>query len=146
MLHAHVIASIEQYISSTFIHHITNSDKLTKKLIETDPEFGNRKFTLNKIYLKQAELKVTVASYLKSLIYHDMKKIKPMYKSVLGFDFGDISWLFNAITLRHDCVHRAGFDKEGKEITVTTQSIKELVNACRALAVQIDEHVINVET
>jgi len=71
MLHAHVIASVEQYISSTFIHHVTNSDALTRKLIESDPEFGNRKFTLDKIYLKQEELKVTVASYLKSLNYGD---------------------------------------------------------------------------
>jgi hypothetical protein len=141
MLHAHIIASIEQYISSVFIHKVTNSDALTRKLIETDPEFGNRKFTLNKIYLQHEELKITVASYLKSLIFHDMKKIMPMYKDVLGFEFDDISWLFKDILVRHDCAHRAGYDKEGNKITVSLQGIRELMGKSRNLVNEIESHV-----
>lgn len=141
ILHAHVIASVEQYVSSIFIHKVTNSDELTRKLIESDPEFGNRKFSLNKIYLQHEELKVTVASYLKSLIFHDMKKIKPMYKDVLGFEFVDISWLFKAILTRHDCAHRAGYDKEGIKVPFTRQGIRELITKSRKLANDIDLHV-----
>jgi len=146
MLHAHIIASIEQYISSIFIHKVTNSAELTKKLIETDPEFGNRKFTLNKIYLQHEELKVTVASYLKSLIFHDLKKIKPMYKDVLGLEFGDISWLFNAVLTRHDCAHRAGYNKEGAQISISPQDIRELIIKSRKLVNDIDCHVNQLKT
>jgi hypothetical protein len=48
MLHAHVIAAMEEFLSGTFIHEITNSDELMKKLIETDPKIGEKKLTMNK--------------------------------------------------------------------------------------------------
>jgi hypothetical protein len=74
-----------------------------------------------------------------------MRKIKPMYSEVLSFDFGDISWLFRAVRVRHDCVHRAGYDKEGTPVTVSVESIKELVNNCRTVAEKIDAHVQELE-
>lgn len=145
MLHAHVVSTFEHFLSTTFIHCVTSSDKLTRRLIETDPEFGNRKFTVNEIYAQHSNIKLTVASYLKGLIFHDMRKVKPMYADVLECDFGDISWLFVAVRVRHDCVHRAGYDKEGKPVTLSVNSIKELVNNCRMLADKIDTHVQELE-
>lgn len=145
MLHAHVVSALEHFLSTTFIHHVTNSDKLTRKLIETDPEFGNRKFTVNEIYAQYSNIKSTVATYLKGIIFHDMRKVKPMYAEVLSYDFGDISWLFGAVRVRHDCVHRAGYDKEGSPVTLSVESIKELVNNCRKLAEKIDTHVQEFE-
>lgn len=143
MLQVHIVAAIESFLSSTFIQVVINSDDLTRKLIETDPEFGNRKFTLNEIYKKHEKLKFTVASYLKSLIFHDIKKVKPMYEKVLGFDFGDVSWLFEAVKLRHDCAHRAGFDKDGNKVTISTESIRELMRQCTDLSSAIDVHIVN---
>jgi hypothetical protein len=140
MLHAHAIATLEGYLSSTFIHTVTNSATLTRKLIESDSEIGKQKFSLNEIYKKHEELKIIVATYLKSLIFHDIKKIKLMYRSVLGFDFGDIHWLFDAVRVRHDCVHRTGYDKEGKIVSITCESINELNKQCRILVAAIEAH------
>lgn len=144
MLQVHIVAAIESFLSSTFIQVVINSDDLTRKLIETDPEFGNRKFSLSEIYKKHEKLKFTVASYLKSLIFHDIKKIKPMYENVLGFCFSDISWLFEAVKLRHDCAHRAGFDKEGTKVTLSTECIRKLMSQCTALSSAIDAHIVNI--
>jgi hypothetical protein len=127
MLHGHAVASVESYLASTFIHKVTNSGVLIKKLVETDPIFSKMKFTLKEIYEKQESLKLTVATYLKNLIFHDLKKVKPMFKDVLDCDFGDISWLFNAVNIRHHCVHRAGLDKGGKRVDISVQSIEELL-------------------
>lgn len=145
MLHAHVVSAIEHFLSTTFIHRVTNSDKLTRKLIETDPEFGNRKFTVSEIYAQHSNIKSTVAAYLKGVIFHDMRKVKPMYAEVLSYDFGDIAWLFRAVIVRHDCVHRAGYDKEGIPVTVSAENIEELVINCRNLAEKIDGHVQELE-
>ena len=49
------------------------------------------KFTLKEIFEKQEGLKLTVATYLKDLIFHDLKKVKPMYKEVLDCEFRDIA-------------------------------------------------------
>ncbi|EJD6401157.1 hypothetical protein M0H77_RS13355 [Providencia rettgeri] len=145
MLHTHIISAIEQFLSSTFIHHVTNSDNLTRKLIETDPEFGNRKFTINEIYAQHTDIKLTVATYLKGLIYHDMRKIKPMFNSVLSYEFGDMSWFFKAVITRHHCAHRAGYDKDGKPVLITVDSINDLVLNCKQLAKDIDAHVQSID-
>lgn len=141
MLHAHIVSALEGFLASTFIHNVTNSDILIRKLIESDPEFGIRKFTINEIYAQHSNIKVTVGEYLKNIIFHDMRKVKPMYAKVLSYDFGDIAWLFKAITIRHDCVHRAGYDKEGNSVPVSIESVNDLIIRCRNLAETIDAHV-----
>lgn len=145
MLHAHVVSALEHFLATTFLYRVTNSDSLTRKLIETDPEFGNRKFTVNEIYAQHRNIKSTVATYINGIIFHDMRKVKPMYADVLSYDFGDISWLFRAVLLRHDCAHRAGYDKDGTRVAITKDSINELVKNCRNLAEAIDTHVQNID-
>ena len=97
MLHGHVVAAVEAYLAATFIRKVTRSEELTKKLVETDPTFAKMKFTLKTIYEEHKTLKIRVASYLRDLIFHKLEKVMPMYKDVLGHDFGDISWLFRAV-------------------------------------------------
>ncbi|MDN3403251.1 MULTISPECIES: hypothetical protein [unclassified Pseudoalteromonas] len=141
MLHGHVVSAIEGYLAGTFIHKVTNSEELIRKLVETDPEFSKRTFTLKEIFEKQSNLKVTVATYLKDLIFHDLKKVKPMFKDVLGHDFGDISWLFKDVVKRHDCVHRAGYNKDGEAIEVSKDSVLELLEKVEALANSVEATV-----
>ncbi|EHH1283701.1 hypothetical protein J7G19_004715 [Vibrio parahaemolyticus] len=138
MLYGHTVASVEAYLASTFIHRVSNSDKLIRRLVETDPVFSEKTFTMKEIYKKHEGLKLTVAEYLKKLIFHRLDKIKPMYKSVLDCDFGDISWLFSAVKVRHDCVHRAGLDINGNKVNITAESIVDLVNNSRDLVQRIE--------
>lgn len=142
MLYGHVVAAVEAYLSSTFIQKVTNSEELTRKLIETDPNFSKMKFTLKEIFEEQEKLKVTVATYLKDLIFHNLNKVKPMYRDVLDCDFGDIGWLFEAVRIRHHCVHRAGFDKEGNRVDLTEDIVRDLVVKVIDLTSQI-EAVLN---
>ncbi len=146
MLHAHIVSATESFLSSTFISEVTNSDVLIRKLIESDPEFGKRKLTLKEIYERHENLKITVASYLKDLIFHRLPKIKLMYLTVLEIDFEDISWLITAIEVRHDCVHRAGFNKEGERVEITKESIKELAKNCDALCEKIAQKLLSQKT
>lgn len=138
MLYGHVVAAVEAYLSSTFIQKVTNSEDLTRKLVETDPTFSNMKFTLKEIFEKQEKLKITVATYLKGLIFHNISKVKPMYKDVLDCEFGDIGWLFQAVEIRHHCVHRAGFDKDGKKVELSEEMIRELVTRAKDLTSLIE--------
>ncbi|MEY8213029.1 MAG: hypothetical protein RPR97_00960, partial [Colwellia sp.] len=126
------------------IHRVTNSEELIRKLVETDPKFSKMKFTLKEIYEKQESLKLTVATYLKDLIFHDLQKVKPMFKDVLDCDFGDISWLFSAVNIRHHCVHRAGLDKDGNRVNISVESIKELVTRSILLVHFVDDKITEV--
>ncbi|MFT6987884.1 MAG: hypothetical protein ACJAT7_003749 [Psychromonas sp.] len=130
MLHAHIVASVEAYLSSTFIHSVTKSDLLIRKIIETDPHFKAQTIQLNDIYSKQENIKNIVGDYLKGLIFHKIKISARLYKSVLNVDFGDIKWLTTAISMRHHCTHRGGYDEQDNKINVTTLSISELIINC----------------
>lgn len=138
MLYGHVVAAVEAYLSSTFIHKVTNSEKLTRKLVETDPTFSKMKFTLKEIFEQKDKLKLTVASHLNDLIFHNLSKVKPMYKDVLDCEFGDIGWLFKAVKIRHDCVHRAGYDQENNKIELSVETLRELVTRAQDLTSLIE--------
>lgn len=143
MLFAQVVTAVEAYLSSSFISTVMNDETLVRRLIETDPELAKRQFSLREIFTQWEDLKFLVARHLKDLIFHDLKKIKPMYNSVLDIDFGDIAWLFKAVMVRHDCVHRNGFDKDGHQQQIESDSIVELVKQCTHLVCKIEEHLIS---
>lgn len=138
MLHGHIVAAVESYLASTFIREVTNSNDLIRKLIETDPVFSNMTFTLKDIYKEHENLQLTVANYLKDLIFHKLNKVKVMFKTVLGCDFGDITWLFKAVDIRHHCVHRAGLDKDGIKVNLSKESIIDLVEKSSQLVHSIE--------
>jgi hypothetical protein len=141
MAYAQVVTAVEAYLSSVFIQTIVNSETHMRKLVETDPEFAKRKFCLNEIFVQRENLQLVVARYLHDLIFHDLKKIKPMFKDVLDIDFGEIAWLYRAVLLRHDCVHRNGVDKAGKPTGIDQQDIESLVKECVSLISKVDEEV-----
>lgn len=64
-----------------------------------------------------------------------------MYHSVLDIDFGDVGWLFKAVLIRHDCVHRNGFDKDGGQTKIDTETIIELIQNCTRLVSIIEEEI-----
>ena len=66
-----------------------------------------------------------------------------MFKDVLDCEFGNISWLFNAVKIRHHCVHRAGIDKDGNKIDISDESIRELVAQSIKLIHSIDDKISN---
>jgi hypothetical protein len=146
MLHAHVVASIEAFLSSIFIHSVANSEELIRKVIETEPRFREQKIPLSEIYLKQESIKNIVADYLKGIIFHKIRIAARLYKGVLGIDFGDINWLSEAITLRHDCTHRGGLDKQGEKIKISASSIDELIRESMVFCQRIHSEVIVATT
>lgn len=145
MIYGHVVAAVEAYLSSVFIQKVTNSEELTRKLVETDPIFSKMTFTLKEIFEQKDKLKLTVASHLNNLIFHNLDKVKPMYKDVLDCEFGDISWLFKAVKIRHHCVHRAGYDKENAKVELSLGILRELVIKAKDLTSLIENKVNPVD-
>lgn len=144
MLYGHVVATVEAYLSSTFINYALSSEKHMRRLVEKDPEFAKRKFTVQEIFTKREELKGDLSEYLKGLIFHDIAKVKPLYRSVLDIDFGDVKWLFQAVLVRHHCVHRAGYDKDGNEVALNKIDVVTLTSQASDLVHKIESLLITM--
>jgi hypothetical protein len=91
-------------------------------------------------------VKTKVGNYLKSVMYHNLPKVRVLYQAVFRFDIFQMlrpngtAVLMKAIEYRHDCVHRNGFDKNGNRLDVfTSEYIENVGNEMRALVDRIEQ-------
>lgn len=146
MIFGHVVSATEGYLSFTFIDNIMESDERLRILVETDPEFSKRRFSIKEIFQKKDSLRKDVKAYLKSLIFHKLAKVKILYKNVLNIDFGNTEFLHKAIEKRHDCVHRAGYNKDGNYLDIDSSEITDLITECKKLVIHIENNLNRVES
>ena len=141
MLQAHIVASIEAFLSSLFIHTVTNSESLVRKVVETDPHFRDMTLSMSDVYKKHDRIRLIVGNYLKGIIFHKIKKVNTLYESILNVELGDTSWLEEAVITRHDCSHRAGYTKEGNRVKISIDSVKELINKSATFGEHVDSKI-----
>jgi len=124
MIYAHIVAAIEGYLSASFIHN--------------DPNLKKLKFDISDLLNKEDLIEQHVSKYLNDVIFHRIDKIRKMFKSVLDHDFGDIEWFGKAVSIRHDCVHRAGITKERESINIKDDEISELIDNAKNLVESLE--------
>jgi hypothetical protein len=128
LLYISVITAIETYLSDAFINTVINNEDNMRKFVKRNPEFTKKTFKLSEIYEKFENINNDVKSYLLTLLWHNLKKIKPMYKTTLDIGFPeDLDEIFTAINTRHDLVHRNGKNVEGEKIVISQQEVEELI-------------------
>lgn len=150
LLYANVVTALETFLSDTFINKVIGNSVLLRKFVETNPDFRKRKLTLSKIFTRMDDLEKEIRNYLLNLIWHNLEKIKPMYKTTLRIDFPkDFKRLIQAIVIRHDIVHRNGKTKEGKEIRLSQSDVEKLladiINFGKFIDNQFEESEFNKE-
>lgn len=133
MAYAHIVAATEGYLSSIFIHNVLNSKQLFNKLCNTDPDLKDLKFPITSLIESDNLVEKYVTDYLNKVTFHNVGKIKKMFKNVLNHEFGDIEWFGQAVSIRHDCVHRAGMKKNGEIVLIDKKEIFELIQNCKKL-------------
>lgn len=146
MLYANVITAIETYLSDAFISEVLTNDDALIRFVETNPEFAEKTFKLSEIFKAHSKIKDDVKNYLIGLMWHNFKKIKPMFKSALNVDFSkDMSPLFKAALKRHDVVHRGGKNKDGEIVLVSYDELSKLIDDSVAFIDSIDQQIVSVE-
>lgn len=139
MLHVNIITSLETFLSDAFISTVVGNDQLIRKFVKSNPDFSDRKFSLNEIFDRMDNIEKEVRSYLLDLIWHNLAKVKNIYKHTLDIDFPDnIESLYKAVAKRHDIVHRSGKTKDSKSIKVTKKELIELIESVKSFADGID--------
>ena len=140
MLFAGTIATMEAYLSDYFIAMIKSDAELMKRFVSTTPEFKQTKFSLSEIHSELACLDKTIANHLGQVVWHNLSRVRLMYKDALGIEFpSDLSALYRAVEVRHDIVHRNGRPPEGRIGHVVNKAeVVELFELVRSLAHHIE--------
>jgi hypothetical protein len=142
LLFANVITSMETYLSDAFINTVVNSKSFIKRLLETTPEFNQKKYMLVDIFSWMENTKKAAANYLLDVVFHNIWKVSHMYKDVLNINFPeDMDYLSKAVVTRHDLVHRNGKTKEGKGVEVSVSDITDLIEYVTEFILNIDKQL-----
>ena len=126
LLYANVIAKMELYLKDTLIKEVMRTEESKRRFVENYSEFKDSKFELADIYRKLDSIDSLIKKTISDLIFHQLYKIKAIYKDTIGVDIGDIGELSKAVQIRHDIVHRNGKDKEGKEQIIQKEKVLNL--------------------
>jgi len=120
LLFVNVITVLETYLSDTFIFRVSKDPKLMQRFIETCPDFQKEKIPISRIYEAVKEIEGKAKSYLLDVVWHNLPRVKPIYKDTLGLCFDNklVKVLIGEIQKRHDIVHRNGKTKDGQEVKV----------------------------
>lgn len=126
LLFVNVIARMEAYLGDTLKREVLNDDASMRNFLEKYKDYKEIVIKLTDIYHCQETLRARISKDLCDLMYHNLPKIKEIYKSILGVNMGDISSLVVAVKKRHHIVHRNGKDLDGNPVTVTREEIERL--------------------
>ena len=142
LIYVNVITAMETYLSDAFINSVVPNPKLMRRFVESTPEFKSEKISLSDVYKAAEKIELRAKSHLADIVWHNLSRVKPMYKDVLGIEFNvDLGDLIRAILTRHDIVHRNGKRKNGEEIIVTKNDIKDLIKKADELIKEVDRNL-----
>lgn len=144
MIYANIITSLETYLSDAFINTVTKNQEYIRKFVKTFKDFNNYKIEYSSIFEEFEAIKEKVTKTLLDVIYHNIGKVKGMYKDTLGVELPkDLTILGKAIGIRHDIVHRNGKDKNGNIRELTIDDINTLISHVKNFVKQIDDQLKN---
>ena len=112
-----------------------------RRFVETYKPYKNIALNISDLYMNKDNMPTFVKKTLCELLYHDLRKIKPIYKSALNIDLGDVSELYEAVLVRHDLVHRNGKNHEGQEHIITESMVRELQEKVKALMENVNKQI-----
>lgn len=140
-----VIASMETYLSDAFINRTLNSEEFTRKFVGSFHDFKERPIPLNELFDYHEKIQTICKQAMLDVIYHNLPKVKGMYKDTFGEDIGDIRSVYKAVLLRHDLIHRNGKTKNGFEVVIDSGIIDLLISDIETFIGNIDKQQIETE-
>ena len=111
LIYANIIASMEAYLSKTIISLVLNNQELFWNFVQNF-EWNNEKINISQIKQVYDKMDIKVQTALAEVLYHNLPKVKNLYRDVLGINIldesKDMEYLCKAVEIRHDIVHRNG--------------------------------------
>lgn len=139
LLYVNAITAMETYLSDAFMNAVVPDKELMRRFVETTPEFKREKISLSEVYKAAEEIEQRAKSYLVDVVWHNLGRVKQMYKGVLGVDFNnEMGELVKAVLKRHDIVHRNGKTKYGEDIALNKDDVTELASKVECFIQDID--------
>jgi len=144
MLYSSAITAMETYLSDAFYQTVIKDEALIERLMLTTPEFNEKKYSLSELVEWRKQTKEKVSDHLFNIVWHNLAKVRCMYRDVLGVKFPDDSTAVHvAVVIRHDIVHRGGRMKNRKVHNFREADIERLFAVIESFVAEIDNQLNN---
>lgn len=148
LLYGNVITAMETYLSSTLVHLIRHNEKIKWQFVEKY-DWNQENVQLRNIRKEYNELDTRILTELGELLYHNIPKIKGIYKSTLDIDIfqeeENMAKICKAVSIRHDIVHRNGQSpvskKNGCCCEIKEDDVRGLIQLVSGLTSNINEQI-----
>jgi len=141
MIYGFCITSLEAYLSDAFAKRVMSDRDLKKKYLQSERSLKEKKISLSQVYEMHEKIDALIKKGISDTTFHNLARVKRLFKEVLNVDIGDIANLTRFIHKRHDFVHRGGKDTEGKEVITTEPEVEDLIKAVEDFCAAIDEKI-----
>jgi len=132
---------METFFSETFIKLVLSNQTFLKRFVKTNPEFGSRKFDLKDVFDAHMNIEETAKFVMLDTIYHDLPKVREMYRETFELNFPSIGDAIKCVKVRHDLVHRNGKSKAGVDtilnLEVISQTMDVIINLVKAVSTEL---------
>ena len=143
LLYANAITMMETYLGDTLKREVMMNEQTIRKFVETYKPYKKEGLKLSEFFCMRDTLAQHVRRTLNELMYHNLPKIKQIYKEALNVELGDIGELVKAVKIRHDIVHRNGEDKEGHNHNINEDHVKKLQKEVQKLIEYVNAQLMS---
>lgn len=144
-LFANIISSMEAYLSDRLIQKVLSTEKYKRMFTEKFKDFEDERIPLSNLFSMLDKIDSHIQKKLREIIYHNLPRVKNIYKSVLDINLGDISLLMKDVAVRHDIVHRNGKDKDGNMREITKEDVLTLAERVSNFIKNIEDQFMLLE-
>lgn len=139
-----LVAALEAYLGDLLKNTVLSSPKRIENLLHRDKELSKATISLHEAYTDPKLPEAEAKKYLSRQLYHNFPKVIALYQISLEVDIRPqescyMKALIQAVTKRHDLVHRNGFNTKGDMVIVDFDDIKDLIQL-------IEDWVEHIET
>ena len=138
LLYANIISKLEAFLCDTIVNYVLSCEKHKRRFVQNYDPLATQKFQMSAIYAKYESLDTIIRGALTSIVYHNIVLVRKLYKKVADIELPNTKLVEEAITIRHDIVHRNGKDKEGNLHTVTRIDVEMLSNHVLDFIYEVD--------
>ncbi|MFW9879083.1 MAG: hypothetical protein ACFFG0_38880, partial [Candidatus Thorarchaeota archaeon] len=120
-----------------------NNDKIIlKRLLSESEDFNKKKYKLRESIEIFENLDDFIDEVLSKTSFHEMWKVKGLYKKVLKINFPEnLDAIIKAVNIRHTIVHRNGKNVDGSIIFINSNDIYDLISQVEFLVEYVNEQL-----
>lgn len=142
-----LVTILEAYLSDIAKRQVLNKDSIKRRFVEKFEPFASsqKQLKITEIYSRMEQLDNKIIECIDGLSFHNVKTIKDFFTSVLLVNISDdrSDRLAQAVTTRHDIVHRAGRTKEGNINDITQADVQATSVLVLDVMASIDYQIVD---